>query len=299
MLQGVDGASEKFLADLKRIQDATEAASQQITSGLRVQRPSDDPASVADILQLRAGIGWNSQVLANLDSLKTESDTAQEALAQAVQLIDQARTLGSQGTSPTVTDQARQSLAEQVRGILEQLVSISRTTCDGRFIFSGDLDSAPVFELNVTSPNGVNQLASPSATRQVEDADGTALPGTLTAQDIFDSPQASVFAALKDLLDALQNNSQTDIQTALDSLESAGDHVNTQLSHYGYLQTRVSAAIDRGQKVGLSRQTELSDRSDADLTAATLALNQGQLHEQAAFLARSRVATASLFDYLA
>jgi flagellar hook-associated protein 3 FlgL len=247
---------------------------------------------------LRRDLGWNAQVLTNLDRLQTEAGTAEEALAQAIQLIDQASTFGSQGAGSTVSSEQRATLANQVTGILEQLVGISQTTSGGRFIFSGDLDNAPVYELDLQAPNGVSQVSSPSSTREVRDADGIALPASKTAQEIFDDAQGGVFAAVNSLRLALQNNSEADMRTALESLKSAGDALNTHLSYYGSLQTRVDSALGRARQVSLDRTAELSDLCDADLTGATLALSQGKVQQEAALSAQANSPTTSLFDYL-
>jgi flagellar hook-associated protein 3 FlgL len=294
----IDGSAEKFLVDLTRIQNGIEAASRQVTSGLRVERPSDDPGSVGDILMLRESLSWNTQVLSNLERLQAEARTAEEALAQAVQLIDQASTFGSQGAGGSATSELRLTLAGEVSGVLEQLVGISRTTSGDRFIFSGDLDNVPIYELNLQAPGGVTQIASPSSTRQVRDADGGTLPVTRTAAEVFDDPQASVFAAVDSLRRALENNSETDVRAALDSLKQAGDALNVHLSYYGSMQTRVDNAVDRARKIDLNRQAELSSHCDADLPAAILALTQGQSQEEAALSAQANNPGTSLFDYL-
>jgi flagellar hook-associated protein 3 FlgL len=298
VIQSIDGATQKFLTDLARFQAATDKAQREISSGLRVERASDAPQQVGDILELRGELGWNTQILANLNQVKAETDTSEEVLSQAVQLLDQASTLGSQGTGSFVSADQRLRLAGQVQGILTQLVGISRTTCSGSYLFSGDQADAPVYELSLGSSNGVNELITPSATRQVLDGDGIALPVSRTAQQIFDSSSASVFASVNGLRVALESNSVSDIQAALEPLRNAGDHLNTELSYYGGLQDRINSAISRARQTGVQRQTELSGQCDADLVAATLELNQGQLHQQAALSARARLPAGSLFDYL-
>jgi flagellar hook-associated protein 3 FlgL len=298
VIRNIDGATEKFLADLARSQAATDKAQREITSGLRVERASDAPQQVCDILELRGALGWNTQVLTNLQQRKAEADTAEGALAQAGLLVDQASTFGSEGAGSLVSADQRLTLAEQVKGILTQLVAISRTNCGGTFVFSGDRADSPVYEVSLESPNGVNALMTPSATQQVLDADGIALPNSRTAQEIFDSPAASVFAAVNALRVALEANSESGIQTALESLRSAGDHLNTQLSYYGMIQNRTNTSIDRAHQVDVQCQTDLSGQCDADIVAATLELNQGQLHQQAALSARARQPAGSLFDYI-
>lgn len=298
MIQNIDGATQKFLSDLARLQAVTDKAQREISSGLRVERASDAPQQVGDILELRGELGSNTQVLANLNQVKAETDTSEEALAQAVQLLDQASTLGSEGAGSLVSSGQRLTLAEQVKGILTQLAGISRTTCGGRFVFSGDRADAPVYELSLGSSNGVNELMTPSATRQVLDGDGIALPVSRTAQQIFDSPSAGVFAAVNALRVALESDSESDIRAALESLNSAGTRLSTELSYYGILQNRVNSAISRARQIGVRCQTELSGQCDADLVAATLELSQAQLHQQAALSARARLPAGSLFDYI-
>jgi flagellar hook-associated protein 3 FlgL len=298
MIRNIDGTTQKFLADLARSQAAIDRAQREITSGLRVEKASDAPRQIGDILELHGALGWNTQILANLNQLKAKTDTAEGALAQAVNLLDQASTLGSQGAGSLVSADQRVALAGQLEGILAQLVGISRTTCDGGFVFSGDRADSPVYEVNSASANGVGTLITPSSTQQILDADGMALPVSRTAQDIFDSPSASVFAALNELRVALEANSDSGIQTALASLKSAGTHLNTELSYYGTLQNRINSGIDRANRIDVQRQTELSGQCDADIVAATLELNQGQLRQQAALAARAQLPSGSLFDYI-
>jgi len=298
VIRTIDGETQKFLADLTRSQATTDKAQRQISSGLRVERASDAPQQVADILELRGELGWNTQVLSNLNQMKGETDTAEGVLAQAVHLLDQAIALGSEGAGTLVPADQRRLFAGQVEGILTQLVAINRTEYGGRFIFSGDQADAPSYELNLGAPNGVNALITPTATKQILDADGVTIPVSKTAQEIFDSPSASVFAAVNELRVALEANSEAGIQAALESLRSAGDHLNTELSYYGMLQGRVDTAIDRANQADLRCQTELSSQCDADIVAATLELNQGQLQQQAALAARARQLSGSLFDYI-
>ena len=46
--------------------------------------------------------------------------------------------LAAQGATFTLDATGRQSLAGEVQSLLEQMVAISRTTVQGRYIFGGD-----------------------------------------------------------------------------------------------------------------------------------------------------------------
>ena len=56
MINSVDAQSAQFLSDLQRIQDRQSRVQRQIGSGLRVNKPSDDPDAVMNILQLRSEV---------------------------------------------------------------------------------------------------------------------------------------------------------------------------------------------------------------------------------------------------
>jgi flagellar hook-associated protein 3 FlgL len=305
MIRNISPSGERFLVDLARIQATIERAQRAVSSGLRVTAPSDAPDRISDILQLRADIEQNTQILTNLSRVKSEVDTAERSLQLAVQIVDRARVLASQGAGTTVTADSRRILALDVQGLLEQLVAISATLVEGRFIFSGDQDRSPQYELNLTNPNGVNRLVTTLASRQVQHPNGTFFVVAETAQNIFDSrnPDDSlasdnVFAAVNGLRVALETNDQAGIDASLTAIRLAGDHLGRALSFYGHVQRTVGEAVDFAGKLELRLKLELSDKQDADLTAAVLELQRSQIHQEAALRARAQMPTTSLFDFL-
>jgi flagellar hook-associated protein 3 FlgL len=305
MIRSLDPSAERFLVDLNRIQVSIRRAEQEISSGLRVSTPSDAPDEISDILQLYANIERNRQIQANLNRVKSEAGTAEGTLETAVRIVDRARVLGSQGAVTTQTADTRRILAGEVQSLLEQLVAASRTVVEGRYIFSGDQDQAPAYELNLANPNGVNRLSNAVASRQIQHPSGTSFTVAKTAQEIFDNrnPDDSlaadnVFAVVNGLRTALENDDQAAIDTSLAALRGAGDHLNVELSFYGTVQQKIGDAVDFASKLDVRLKTELSSKRDTDLTEAILELQQGRSHEEAALVARAQLPQTSLFDFL-
>jgi flagellin-like hook-associated protein FlgL len=83
MLSGLQADSERFLADLARIQDRRAVTQNRISSGYRVTRASDDPQEAGNLLQYTAALAHNQQVLRNLDLGRVEADMSQQAVASA------------------------------------------------------------------------------------------------------------------------------------------------------------------------------------------------------------------------
>ena len=96
MVPNITGTTQRYLADLDRTTTAIQRAQAQVSSGLRLQTPSDDPAAAARILALQTEIGGNTQVQANLNTVKTEVDTADGALQSAIQAVENAISLAAQ-----------------------------------------------------------------------------------------------------------------------------------------------------------------------------------------------------------
>src|SRR5690242_21288163 len=215
MLQNLDPVREQFLADLASLNARIAKTQAQLTSGVRISQPSDDPSAVGDVLQLQSDIGRITQVAANLNNVKNEVDSASGVVQDAVSLLDQARSLAAQGASATLPASARSALAAQAEQILSALVNASRATFDGRYLFSGDSSSQPAYDVNLANANGVDRLLTAPATRLIQDSNGVRFAVSKTAQDLFDhrNPDDSlaadnVFAAVNSLRVALLNNDQ-------------------------------------------------------------------------------------------
>src|SRR6185369_6573143 len=286
MLQSFDPVRQKFLADLATINDRINKTQAELTSGYRINRPSDDPRTVGDVLQLQSDIGRVTQVTTNLNSVKAEVDSASGVVQDSVSLLDQARTLGAQGASATLDAQGRTSLAAQAQQILSALVDASRATFAGRYLFSGDTSSQPAYDVNLANPNGVDRLITAPATRLIQDSNGVVFAVSKTAQDLFDhrNPDDSVaadnvFAAVNSLRVALANNDQAGAEAAAASIQKAQEYLSLQGTFYGAVQNRVTNALNIAQKFQLQWKTALSDERDTDVAAATTDLVQENLSQ--------------------
>jgi flagellin-like hook-associated protein FlgL len=186
------------------------------------------------------------------------------------------------------------------------LVSYSQTTVQGRFIFSGDQDSLPVYSWDSSAANPVVQGINPISTRVIQDPAGGSFPASLTAQQIFDDTDPTtgnanpdnVFNALNTLYQALQNNDTTGITNAIPLLKSASAQLNTSEAFYGNLEDRIQNASAFANNYSVQLQTQISQIADADVTSAATELTQGNTQLQAAFEMQGQMPHSSLFNYL-
>jgi len=307
MFPNISGATQQYLADLDRTEAQLQQTSTEITSGIDVQQPSDNPAAISEILQTETAISNNKQIQSNLSNVTDEVNSADSALQTAVQQLQSAITLATEGASSTTSAAGRTALAQQVADIQQTLVGIAQTQVNGRYIFSGDQDTQPPYQLDSSQPEGVQQLVTSTSTRTIQSVDGTSFAVALTAQQIFDAKNpdgtpasGNVFAAVQNLATALTNNDTAGISSALDSLQSASSYLNNQLEFYGGVENRVQEATDLAQKFQTQEQTELGSLQDTDIPTAATELTQLQTQEQASLTVESNIEQQkNLFSYLA
>jgi len=319
MITNLDPASSLYLSEIGQIQQRIADANNQVSSGKKISVASDAPDEIAPLLQLRADQSHNSQIQANLVLAKSNADAADGALSSAIQLMDSALSVATQGTNITMDSTTYQNLAQQVQALQQQMVNLSQTTVQGKYIFSGDQDGSPAYALDLATPvanpdgtmppptNGVDQLlTAQTATQQVEDPAGGSFVATQTAQTIFDDGRNAdgtfaadnVFNSLQTLRLALLANNPTQIANTITSVKAATDHLNAMESFYGNVQDRIQTATDYASSYDTRLQTEISAAQDADVTSAAMELTQSSTQLQATLQMQAKMPTSTLFDFL-
>ena len=298
MIQNISPSADSFLTAINQLQAQVQRAQEEIGSGLRVNRPSDDPSVVTDILQINSSLARNTQIGQNLSNVTAEVNGAEQALSSAVSTLDIVATLGSQGANFNRTSADRAQVAVQIQDQLQNLIGNANTSVGNRYVFSGDADQTAPYALDLTSTTGTTPYAGSAATRQVEDPRGSSFAVSQTAQQIFDAPGASVFAAVNAVRVALLANDQTGITTALANLRTAQDSLNGSLAFYGSVQNQVADATAATSTIGLQLIANLSAVRDADIVSVASDLTTAQLQLQAAFSARAKFPPTSLFNFL-
>jgi flagellar hook-associated protein 3 FlgL len=280
MISNLEPSSELFLANVDKVRRRIADANRQVSSGKRISQPADAPDDIDAVLQL-------------------------SALASAINLMDRARTLATQGANSVMDAAARRSLAGEGQSLLEEMVSFSRTTVQGSYVFSGDRDDAPAYAQDAASPTGVTQLQTAVATRRIEDPAGGSFVSSKSAQEIFDarnddgSPATdNVFAALNALQAALASGDATMVSQCVGSIQSAAARLNSIQAFYGTVQNRIRDGQDFGGRYDTELKTQLSDKEDADVAAAALELSTGNTQLQAAFQMQAAMPRKSLFDFI-
>jgi len=110
---------------------------EQISSGKRVNRPSDDPIASERITQFRNLLRTTDRRLAAVNEGVGRLNFSESVLDEAGNSIQRAKELALQMRNDTNTVSERRNAALEVQHLIAGLAGIGNTALNGRFIFAG------------------------------------------------------------------------------------------------------------------------------------------------------------------
>lgn len=153
---------EQGLFNLQRSQAEVFQTQDQISSGRRVRTPADDPVVAARALEIEQSQAISKQYLRNNDSAEAALSTGENALANAVSLLQDVRTLAVGAGNGALSPNELKNLAAELRGRYQELLGIANTTDgNGLYLFSGYQGNTRPF--SETSPGNVAYMGDQGA----------------------------------------------------------------------------------------------------------------------------------------
>ena len=146
-----DTLRSAFLAALESAQRRVIDTQEKVSSGKRVNKPSDDPVSAARIAHLDASLSRLDQYKSNSDFARNQLGLEESSLTAVVDNLQRVRELALQANNSTVSDSDRKTIAAEIRHAREALVALANTTdVDGRHLFGGYSEAATPFTKTAT-----------------------------------------------------------------------------------------------------------------------------------------------------
>ncbi|MCP5158875.1 MAG: flagellar hook-associated protein FlgL [Gammaproteobacteria bacterium] len=119
------------LSNLAKVQE-------QISSGLKILKPSDDPTSSARLMELHKQLKLNEQYGRNITIANGRQGIEETTIAEVSNILQRARELTIQANNAALTSENRQAIALEVRQLREQLLDTANIRdADGAFLFAG------------------------------------------------------------------------------------------------------------------------------------------------------------------
>ncbi len=140
----------------------------EVASGLRVQKPSDDPVAAVKLMQLAQAKSANTQYGTNISATTTRLEQEEQAMADSESILQRVHELAVQSNSSALSSADRQSIVTELGSLNNQLLDVAnRKDSNGEYLFSG-LSGTQPFMRNAS--NSVS-YAGDDATRSLQIGD--------------------------------------------------------------------------------------------------------------------------------
>jgi flagellar hook-associated protein 3 FlgL len=189
--------------NLNQSQQALSVALQQVTTGLRVNQPSDDPQAAATMTISLAASATVDQYTTNISSVTSQMQTADASFSAIVTSLNTAVTLGTSGAGATVSTANKQAIASELQGVLSSVVAQGNASYQGVYLFAGSASSTlPLVPASTTYTSTAGSVASPlspatlltagSVTSVSDSSTGQTLTFTAAAGDTIGTLQTAI-----------------------------------------------------------------------------------------------------------
>ncbi len=121
---------------------------EQIASGVRIHRPSDDPAAVRRLLAQQSQDGRLETQLANIQDVRGCLNLSVSQLLEAKSLLVSAKSIALEGNQEF---ESREHLALEVETLIDRMLALANTENDGRYVFGGTANQSPPFLVDKSS----------------------------------------------------------------------------------------------------------------------------------------------------
>ncbi len=300
-----------------------------------ISKPSDNPVSNVESLQLKSTKSDNIQYERNIDQANLVLNTLEQSLEEITEILNKAKEIAIAQSSDIYNPDVRKNVSHEVIQLRNQLIAIANTRSGNKYIFSGHKTLTPPFdkEGNYQGDEGIIELeiskdffiptnipgnkvffvqptanrSAPKSTQQKHRADELIQEDDKIKKNSRDlasiSPAQStrpdsMFRILDNLITGLENDDSDVIKGTLERFDDALSQVITLRTKVGSLSNTLMASSSRLEKDNLDIDTRNSKLIDADIAELYSDLTRQKNILDTTYKASSNLMNKKLLDFL-
>lgn len=268
---------------------------EQLTTGRKINRPSDDPVGITYALRYRGELAMNNQYQRNITQANSALEHVDTVLGQVNDLIARVKELTVRGISDTSTPESRYAISQELDGIYNNLLTLGNDQLNGKFIFNGQKTDESPYD------------AATAGSFDTDDADillslapGVDIATNISGNKVFGNAADAdnLFKVVRTLRDAFSTNNAP---TARDNMGKLDSRLNKFLgirSEVGARANRIEMLDNRNQDLDVTLNSLSGKTEDADMAKTITSLQTQQNVYQASLSVGAKLIQQSLVDYL-
>lgn len=291
--------SMQTLSNLNRNNSTRSDLANQASTGLKINKPSDDPVGVTYALRYRAELASNEQFQTNADAAVSWLDFTDSTMQQATEVMQRLKELTVQASSSTVPQSGLDAIKLEVEQLKGQLGNIGNAQIRGKYIFNGQNYDQPPYELSSTVTNFA-QIDTDTEAVKYAIGDQSTFQVNTTGSEFFgaSTDTDNVYKVMDDLIAALGSGDYAGIGAQSAKIESRSTKMQASLSEVGARTNRVELVQARLGDRNLNLTTLQSKIEDADIAEVMIKSTTAQTIYEAALKSSASILQPSLMDFM-
>jgi flagellar hook-associated protein 3 FlgL len=267
----------------------------QLSTGRRINKASDDPVGITYGLRYRSENGANTQYESNSNAAISSLDYTDTTLNQAGDVLQRVRELTVQASSGTNSAESLKAIKSEISQLNEQMVTVGNSQFNGKYIFNGQLTNIPPYtagtaDTDITDSENIN----------FELGTGVKIAISITGNTVFGEPgdPNNVFKTIKDIQTALDTNDFQNLTHNLGRLDKGMDKFLEARADVGAKSNRIELILNRIKDTGTNLTSMQSKVEDADIPTVITNLKTDQNVYQSSLSVGAKLISTSLIDFL-
>jgi flagellar hook-associated protein 3 FlgL len=298
--------SNIFVRNLQKQTEAMLQRQEQLASQKRINRPSDDPAGMARVLDGRSSLAAIDQYVENIKQGKTRLEITETTLEQVDDLVQQAGDLARANSGEEITADQREFAAENIKEIYDHIMQLANSRFGGRYMFAGyQTDTAPFTrdaDPTISTDDYTAAYNGDSGSFQIPIADNIKVSVDADGRNYFGDGASGVFSELQKLINGLENTDlaagTAQIRETVDPLEAAHVQIMNKRSEGAPKQYRLEASEQYWANFKSKVQEAMGRDEDADITRVAVELNNIKTAYETSMAAAAKIIQRGLVDFL-
>lgn len=325
--------ADNAVYNLQQGRSAMETLQEQISSGMMVNKPSDDPLTSRQILDLQNQIAAGDQYTSNITKGTLLLNVADTALSGMSDIMQQVKKIAGDMVSGTTDQTSINAAITNLAALKDQLVDLGNTQAGSQYVFAGYGNSQP-FDTTPTTVAGTNPALTgiPGTNSFIQTASG-AFSGTkdgLSVEIAAGNPGTQVMVAssgalllrggkppaavgsgasagvgpvdilgsIDSLIAAITNSNKTAIADGIKNMKAGAD----QITSYQTMSAGAVKRLNNAQTMITNNQNTLKtmygNLQNVDYAKAGVELSQQTTAFNAALSTTAKITQLSLLDYM-
>jgi len=282
---------------LSSLNEKISTLQEQISAQTKILRPSDDPVIYARSVQMTSEKNLNTQYKRNFNRLSAFAGTYETVFDGMKDLLSTAKQLAVTQGSDQMDAASRKTAAVQIEGMIENLVTLGNAKVGNAYAFGGKKSDTVAFVLDETDYS-VTFNGSDDVPEVYVDGSTKEKLGMSGKSAFYNGDTVSVFGALKELKEALEDNDGDAIRTAMGSIDKALDLTANNVAYIGTYSKTIETLTTQNSAKGDLLTTTMSDMTDADMIQLVTEFHMLSNAYEAASSSLSTIMKLSILNYL-